>query len=457
MNRLYGKEDDESLKVTAKDCLINFGTTFESEIITHAESVFVYTSKGHRILDWTSGQMSCLIGHGHKEVVQTITEHAANLDHLFSGMISPPVVRLAQKLTEVLPEGLDRAMFLSTGGESNEAAIKLAKTFTGKFEIVGLGMSWHGMTSTALGAQYQSGRKGHGPPMPGNHMLPVPDAYRSIFRNTDGSYDWQTELNYGWSLIDRASCGSLAAVIMEPILSSGGMLTLPPGYMKAMKAHCEKRGMLLIVDEAQTGLGRCGDLFAFQHEGVVPHILTLSKTLGNGLPLSAVVTSHAIEKSCRERGYLFYTTHINDPLPASVGLKVLEIVLRDGLVERSRQMGGKLHAGLQRLKSRYGCIGDVRGRGLMAGVELVLDRQTKEPALELGSRLSQKLMELGLSASLAAVSSFAGILRIAPPLVTTEEQLELGLSILEEGFRTTQGTKPLYGAERPVPLKATRL
>lgn len=244
---------------------------------------------------------------------------------------------------------------------------------------------------------------------------------------------------------------------MEPILSSGGMLTLPPGYMKAMKAHCEKRGMLLIVDEAQTGLGRCGDLFAFQHEGVVPHILTLSKTLGNGLPLSAVVTSHAIEKSCRERGYLFYTTHINDPLPASVGLKVLEIVLRDGLVERSRQMGGKLHAGLQRLKSRYGCIGDVRGRGLMAGVELVLDRQTKEPALELGSRLSQKLMELGLSASLAAVSSFAGILRIAPPLVTTEEQLELGLSILEEGFRTTQGTKPLYGAERPVPLKATRL
>lgn len=170
MNRLYGKEDDESLKVTAKDCLINFGTTFESEIITHAESVFVYTSKGHRILDWTSGQMSCLIGHGHKEVVQTITEHAANLDHLFSGMISPPVVRLAQKLTEVLPEGLDRAMFLSTGGESNEAAIKLAKTFTGKFEIVGLGMSWHGMTSTALGAQYQSGRKGHGPPVSGKHV-----------------------------------------------------------------------------------------------------------------------------------------------------------------------------------------------------------------------------------------------------------------------------------------------
>ena len=275
-------------------------------------------------------------------------------------------------------------------------------------------------------------------------MLPVPNAYRSLFRHPDGSYDWATELDYGWSLIDMASVGSLAAVIMEPILSSGGMLTLPAGYMKAMKAHCEKRGMLLIVDEAQTGLGRCGDLFAFQHEGVVPDILTLSKTLGNGLPLSAVVTSHAIDKTCRERGFLFYTTHVNDPLPAAVGLKVLEIVLRDNLVERSRIMGGKLHAGLQKLKSRYGCIGDVRGRGLMAGIEIVKDRKTKEPDLELGRRLSKKMMELGLSASLAAVSSFAGILRIAPPLVTTEEQLELGLGILEKGMRETKGTQPLY-------------
>ena len=125
-------------------------------------------------------------------------------------------------------------------------------------------------------------------------MLPSPDSYRSIFRNKDGSHDWETELNYGWSLIDKASAGSLAAVIMEPILSSGGMIAIPRGYMVAMKEHCRKRNMLLIVDEAQTGLGRCGDLFAIQYEGVVPDILTLSKTLGNGLPLSAVITSDKI-------------------------------------------------------------------------------------------------------------------------------------------------------------------
>ena len=279
--------------------------------------------------------------------------------------------------------------------------------------------------------------------MPGMHMLPCPDSYRSVFRHADGSYDWETELNYGWSLIDRASCGSLAAAIIEPILSSGGMITLPPGYMRAMKSHCQKRGMLLIVDEAQTGLGRCGDLFAIQHEGVVPDILTLSKTLGNGIPLSAVVTSEEIGRVAEERGFLFYTTHANDPLPAAVGLKVLDIVMRDRLPARSKCLGEKLHKGLRALQERYGCIGDVRGRGLMAGVEIVSDRVTKAAAIELGKRLSARMMELGLSASISARTAFSGCIRIAPPLVMTDEELEKGLSIMEEAFKTTEGSMPL--------------
>lgn len=159
----YSELDIEELQKDADTSLLSYGTAFNPEIITHAEDVFIYTSSGRRILDWTSGQMSCLIGHGNPEVVSTITAHATHLDHLFSGMISPPVVQLAKTLTGLLPEGLDRAMFLSTGGESNEAAIRLAKIFTGKWEIVGLGASWHGMTGAALGAQYHSGRHGYGP------------------------------------------------------------------------------------------------------------------------------------------------------------------------------------------------------------------------------------------------------------------------------------------------------
>ena len=160
---MYSDLDINTLKSDADRALLHYGTSFNTEIITRASGVFIYTSTNRPILDWTSGQMSCLIGHGHPEVVKTITDHASHLDHLFSGMISPPVIQLAKKLTDLLPEGLDKAMFLSTGGESNEAAIRLAKIFTGKWEIVGLGASWHGMTGAALGAQYHSGRKGYGP------------------------------------------------------------------------------------------------------------------------------------------------------------------------------------------------------------------------------------------------------------------------------------------------------
>jgi 4-aminobutyrate aminotransferase-like enzyme len=169
-NRLYSEVNTEALQSYASNSLIQAGSSFHQEIITRASGSFIYTSTGRQILDWTSGQMSCLIGHGNPEIVQTITDHAANLDHLFSGMISPPVINLAKTLTGLLPDGLDKAMFLSTGGESNEAAIKMAKCFTGKWEIVGLAASWHGMTGAALSAQYHSGRKGHGPMVlsPGN-------------------------------------------------------------------------------------------------------------------------------------------------------------------------------------------------------------------------------------------------------------------------------------------------
>jgi 4-aminobutyrate aminotransferase-like enzyme len=447
MTRPYDGVDAEQLQHDADEHLLSYGTSYHPEIITSADGIYVETHSGHRMMDFTSGQMSCLIGHGNPEVVQVIREHAQHLDHLFSGMISPPVINLAKRLTSVTPAGLDKAFFLSTGGESNEAAIRLAKFYTGKFEIVGLAGSWHGMTGASLGAQYHAGRSGYGPLMPGNLVLPSPNAYRSIFRHPDGSYDWKTELDYGFDLLDKQSCGSLAAVILEPILSSGGMLELPPGYLKAMKDHCVKRGMLLIIDEAQTGLGRAGDMFAFTHhtedKGVVPDILTLSKTLGNGIPLSAVITSDEIAIYAKENGFLFYTTHINDPLPAAVGDKVLEIVLRDDLVSRSRLLGLRLQAGLKRLQSKYGCIGDVRGRGLMAGVEIVGDRETKANATEIGNAIAKHMMEMGLWAQLATIASFGGVFRIAPPLTVTEDQIDRALAIIEEALRKTPGTQAL--------------
>ena len=188
--------------------------------------------------------------------------------------------------------------------------------------------------------------------------------------------------------------------------------------------------MLLILDEAQTGMGRTGHLFAFQRDGVSPDILTLSKTLGAGLPLSAVMCSAEVEERCHERGFLFYTTHVSDPLPAAVGLKVLEVVQRDGLAARARVMGSRLESGLRALQARFECIGDVRGRGLLRGVEIVADRATKAPASELGAAITRACMSLGLSMNIVQLPGMGGVFRIAPPLTVSEGEIDLGVELL---------------------------
>lgn len=261
-------------------------------------------------------------------------------------MVPPPVIELADKLKNLLPLGLNRATFLSTRGEANEYAIKLAKTITGKIEVVGLSLSWHGMTAAANSCTYQAGSICNDPMTLGSFVLQSPNAYRSIVRNPDGSYDWKTELEYGWSLIDAQSTGSLACVMIKPVMTSGGMLVLPDGYLKEMKKHCEKRDLLLIVDEAQTGVGRCGSMFAIEAMDVVPDILCLSKTLGNGLLLSAIITSIEHDKKGKANGFLFHTTHVNDPIPAAVSCKVLDIVIRDKLVVNSKARGKQFADGL---------------------------------------------------------------------------------------------------------------
>jgi len=246
--------------------------------------------------------------------------------------------------------------------------------------------------------------------------------------------DWQRELDDSFHLLDRQSNGSLAAFIAEPILSSGGLIDLPLGYLSGLKEKCRERGMLLIIDEAQTGVGRTGLMFACERDGVEPDFLTLSKTLGAGIPLSAVVTTAAIEELCHERGFLFYTTHVSDPLPAAVGLKVLEIVERDGLVERAASSGARLERGLRELQGRFDCIGDVRGRGLLLGVEIVKDRQSKEPAAPLGSAISRRCMELGLSMNIVQLPSLGGVFRIAPPLTVSDREIDLGLDLLAKAI-----------------------
>ncbi|WP_419996957.1 aspartate aminotransferase family protein [Streptomyces boninensis] len=411
--------------------LVRYGPDFTPRIIESARGAYVHDSDGAAILDFTSGQMSAVLGHAHPDIVRAVSQSVATLDHLYSGMLSRPVVDLATRLAGTLPAPLTKTLLLTTGAEANEAALKMAKLATGKYEVVSFDRSWHGMTAAASAATFSAGRRGYGPPVPGNLTLPTPNAYRSPFRRPDGSYDWEAELDYGMALVDQQSTGALAACLIEPILSSGGIIDLPPGYLARLKELCAARGMLLILDEAQTGLGRTGHMYAFERDGITPDILTLSKTLGAGLPAAAVITSDEIEQTCRDRGYLFFTTHASDPLAATVALTVLDVIERDDLVNRSAHLGKQLTERLGGLRDAYDVVGDVRGRGLLQGLELVQDKVTKAPADALGQAVTAACLERGLHLNIVQLQGMGGIFRIAPPLTTTDDELHAGIDILE--------------------------
>ncbi|WP_404863315.1 aspartate aminotransferase family protein [Georhizobium sp. MAB10] len=432
--------NDPAFWSAAKKHVTRYGPSFETVIIERAEGSHVYDADGRAILDFTSGQMSAVLGHTHPDIVATVDRQMKSVAHLFSGMLSRPVVDLATRLAALAP-GLERVQLLTTGAESNEAAIRMAKLVTGGHEVVAFAQSWHGMTGAAASATYSAGRRGYGPATAGSFVIPAPNSYRPRFTHADGSNDWQAELDDAFDLIDRQSTGGLAAFIAEPILSSGGILELPLGYLAALKHKCEERGMLLILDEAQTGVGRTGHMFAFQRDGVTPDILTLSKTLGAGLPLAAVMTTEEIEQKAFEKGFLFYTTHVSDPLPAAVGVTVLDVVERDGLVEQAVKQGRRLKDGLLSLQQRFECVGDVRGRGLLLGLEVVADRQTKSPGFELGARVMEEAMNRGLSMNIVKLPGMGGVFRIAPPLTVSDDEIDRGLAIMSDAIEAASTTR----------------
>ena len=413
--------------------LIRYGGAFAEFVIDRARGAWLYTEDGRRILDFTSGQMCATLGHGHPTILEAIQESGGRVVHLFSGFLARDVIELARELMAVLPEPLARAMFLSTGGEANEAALRLAKLHTGGHEVLAFTGSWHGMTAGASSSTYSAGHRGYGPALPGTMALPMPNAYRCPIAHCRDRCDL-TCLDAGIALTDAQSVGAPAAAIVEPILSVGGIVPLPDGYLARLKQHCADRGMLLIVDEAQTALGRVGSLFAFEQHDVVPDILTLSKTLGAGLPLSAVITSEAIEADTAAKGFLHFTSHVSDPLPAAVGRAVLRTVIAEDLAGRAVSLGARLRDGLTELQQRHEPIGDIRGAGLMLGVDLVRDRDTREPDEKYGTAVTERCLQLDLAVNIVKFPGLGSVLRIAPPLTVGTDEIDLGIEILDRAL-----------------------
>ena len=412
--------------------LIRYGGGFAADVVVRARGSWLETASGRRMLDFTAGQICATVGHNHPRVTAAIRRSLDEVIHLNSWMLSPPVLELADALLATLPAPLERAMFLSTGGESIEVAVRMAKLGTGRFEVASLTRSWHGLTGGAAALTLAAGRRGYGPTLPGSFALPAPYAYRCPVRACDGQCDC-TCLEAGFELFDQASVGSPAALVAEPVLSAGGVIVPPPGYFSRLLELCQERGMLVVFDECQTGLGRLGTMYGFEAFGVVPDFLVLSKTLGGGVPIGAVITSASIEQICHERGFVHVTSHVSDPMPAAAALAVIEVVREDGLPARAARAGERLRGHLDELAARHDVVGDVRGMGLLYGLELVEDRDSRRPAEAMGLALTEECERRGLSVNLVrgGTGGAANCLRMAPPLTISDDEIDLAAEILD--------------------------
>ena len=412
----------------AKSLLIrSFGSDYQMPVIKSARGATITDVDGKDYLDFSSGQMCSTIGHNHPRIADAIRGAADRVLHIYSAMLSPEVIELARRVVELVPAPLRKVMFFSTGGESNEAAIRMAKKATGKWEIVALGDSFHGSTGIALSSTFMRERRGgQGPMMPGTHAIFTPNCYRCPLGETFPKCDFACA-RVGFQMVDNQSVGELAAVIAEPIQSAAGVVEPPPGYLGVLRGLAREREMVLIVDEAQTGFGRLGDMWGFDRDATVPDIVAVSKTLGGGIPLAGTITTDEIEQRAHDAGFWFYTSHLNEPLPAAVGLAVLDVIAEDKLVEAARERGTYLKQGLLALKDRYEVIGDVRGRGLLLGVDFVEDRESKKPAIARQRAINRHCLEHGVF-----IGQLKGhIWRVAPPMTITKQEIDRALGVID--------------------------
>lgn len=416
----------------SKEFLVRYGGDVFPALFTSAKGTVVTDANGRKYLDFTSGQMCATIGHNHPAIVEAVNRAGEKAFHFFSGMIPEVVAELAQVLArDWLPGDLKRSIFINTGSEASEVALRMAKMYTGGYEILALGGSWHGITAGAGSVSMASDRKGYGVPAPGVFVIPEPNAYRPYIPAATDEEAALANLDLALKMFDMQSTGRGAAIMVEPIISAGGVLVPPKSFMEALRKAADDRGMLLIFDEAQTAFGRIGTRTGSEYFGVVPDIMTMSKTLGGGLPLAAVSTTAKIEDDIASKKFAFYTSHVSDPLGAEVGLAVLNVIQHENLVARAGIMGKYLRERLEGLQQRYEQIGDVRGLGLLLGVELVTDRTSRKAAHQLGALTTQKCLEKGLSMNIRRRPERGSVWRIAPPLTVSAEEIDQAIDILD--------------------------
>jgi alanine-glyoxylate transaminase/(R)-3-amino-2-methylpropionate-pyruvate transaminase len=402
----------------------------EPLLIVEGHLQYLFDETGRRYLDLFAGIATVACGHSHPTVVARVREQAATLQHTSTIYLHPNLPRLAQRLAAKLPAGLEVTYFVNSGSEANDLAVTMARLFTGNPDVIALRNGYHGGSPTTMALNGLSTWKFPTQQSAGIHHAVCPDPYRSPFTGSPEAIATRSVEDIR-DLILHGTTGRIAAFIAEPVQGVGGVTHGAPNYLPEAYGVVREHGGLCIADEVQTGFGRTGAHFwGFQHSGVVPDIVTMAKGIGNGAPLAAVTTRREIAETLAQR--LHFNTFGGNPVSAAAGLAVLDVIEQEHLQENARVVGARLKTGLQGLMRRHAIIGDVRGLGLMLGVELVRDRATKEPAGPETLEVLERLRELG---ALVGKGGLAGnVLRIKPPLCITAEDAEFAVDALDHAL-----------------------
>jgi len=394
----------------------------------------IWDVEGNSYLDLMSGQLCVSVGQGHPNLLEAVATQSQLLMQTGSSFVNPQEVTLSKKLAELTPGDLQKPFYGCTGSDSNETAIRIARFATGRHEMVSLSESYHGLTYSAwsvTGRGYREGHPEYGAGMPGVTFIPTPNPYRCRFCETRKSCDMGC-FDYSMEMLDLTTSGEPAAVIVEPVL--GGPILVPPKkYMQALRRFCTERGALLIVDEALTGLGRTGRWFASEHHEIVPDVITLSKSLGGAVPLSATLVSKEVANKLESNGYAQSTSHSGDPFLCGVSLANIDIIESEGLVENAAKMGDYFKAGLETLREQYEIVGDVRGLGLLLGIEIVKDKDSAEPAVDFMDQITKHCLDSGL---ILFTTAGTPVIRIAPPLIIGTGEIDTALTKMEDSIRS---------------------
>ncbi|MEM7537198.1 MAG: aspartate aminotransferase family protein [Chloroflexota bacterium] len=403
--------------------------------LERGEDLYVWDVDGNKYLDFFAGILTTSVGHNNQRVKDRIHDQVDKLLHTSTLYPNAAHIEFAEKLAQITPEGLDTFYFGATGTDADETAVLMAQIYTGNTEIIALRHGYSGKSQMAMSLTGQASWR-MGPVHVGyvRHAM-TPYTYRALGGMDEKSYV-QACLDDLEDVIRTMTSGKIAGMLIEPIQGVGGFITLPDAYLQGAVEIVRANDGLVIIDEVQTGFGRTGThWWGHQHSGIKPDIITMAKGIANGMPLSAVATTQEIAESAVGQG-LTLSTFGGNPVACAAGIGTLEAMMEDYTPARSALMGAELKKGLNSLQTKYPIIGEVRGRGLMQGVEIVSDPESKEPSSALAGEVLEAGRKVGLLIGKGGL--YSNTLRIAPPLSATKEHVQEALEKLDLAFAHVQ-------------------